>query len=177
MTLAVLARGDLAGAIASVRREVAGLDPDMPVFEVKTIDQFMERSYLAPRLSAMLLAPAGLLAMVIAAVGLYGVMAYSVSRRTREFGIRMAIGHAPARILALVMRQALTLTGVGVVIGLALALAAGRVVSWLLFGVSSTDPAVLAGIPLLLIVVAALASYIPARRALAIDPLVALREE
>ena len=177
MTLALLARGDLTGTIAGVRREIARLDPDMPVFEVRTIDQFMERSYLAPRLCAMLIAPAGLLAVIIAAVGLYGVMAYAVSRRTREFGIRMAIGQSPRSILALVMRQGLTLTAVGAVIGLALALAAGRVVSWLLFGVSASDPAVLVGTPLLLCAVAAFASYIPARRALAVDPLVALRQE
>src|SRR5204863_1554193 len=160
-----------------VRREVAHIDPDMPVFEVKTIDQFMERSYLAPRLSAMLIAPAGILALIIAAVGLYGVMACSVSRRTREMGIRVAIGAAPGSIVALVMRQGLTLAAAGVVIGLALALAAGRVVSWLLFGVIPTDPGVLIGIPLLLTSVAALATYIPARRALNVDPLVALRQE
>ena len=177
MTLALLTKGDPAGAIASVRREVAHIDPDMPVFEVKTIDQFMERSYLAPRLSAMLIAPAGILALIIAAVGLYGVMAYSVSRRTRELGIRVAIGAAPGSIVALVMRQGLTLAAAGVVIGLALALAAGRVVSWLLFGVTPTDPGVLIGIPLLLTSVAALATYIPARRALNVDPLVALRQE
>ena len=175
--LAVLAKGDLAGAIASVRREVARIDPDMPVFEAKTIDQFMERSYLAPRLAAMLIAPAGILALVIAAVGLYGVMAYWVSRRTRELGIRVAIGAAPGSIVALVMRQGLTLAAAGVVIGLALALAGGRVVSWLLFGVTPTDPGVLVGIPLLLTSVAALASYIPARRALKVDPLAALRQD
>jgi putative ABC transport system permease protein len=177
MTLALLARGDLPTAIAGVRREIARIDPDMPVFEVKTIDQFMERSYLAPRLSAMLIAPAGLLALFIAAIGLYGVMAYSVSRRTKELGIRVAVGAAPRSIMALVMRQGLTLAMVGVIIGLALALAAGRVVSWLLFGVAPTDAGVLIAIPALLIVVTALASYIPARRALKVDPLVALRNE
>ena len=178
-TLVVRTRGasDIAGAVAGVRREVQAIDPAMPIFDVKTMDQFMERAYLGPKLAALLVGPAGLLAVVIASVGLYGVMAYWVSRRMREMGIRIALGAKAGDVVGLVMRQGLTLAGVGLALGLAGAVAAGRVVAFLLFGVSATDPIVLAGVPMALAVVAALASYVPARRALRADPLIALRAE
>jgi len=176
-TVVVAYRGDLATAVAAVRREVKAIDPAMPIFEVKTMDQFLERAMLAPRMSAMLAAPAGVLAAVIAAMGLYGVMAYSVSRRTREVGIRMALGAAPLDVVRMVMRQGMTVAGVGVAIGLVLALAGTRFIRILLFGVTPTDPVVFAGVPLLLAAVAAIACYIPARRAVKGDPLRALRTE
>jgi macrolide transport system ATP-binding/permease protein len=176
-TVVVAYKGDMSTAVAAVRREVKAIDPAMPVFEVKTMDQFLERAMTAPRMSAMLAAPAGILAAIIAAMGLYGVMAYSVSRRTREVGIRMAIGAAPLNIVRMVMRQGMTLAGVGLVVGLALALAGTRFIEVLLFGVTPTDPLVFAGVPLLLAAVAATACYIPARRAVKIDPLRALRSE
>jgi putative ABC transport system permease protein len=120
--------------------------------------------------------PAAICALVIAAVGLYGVLAYWVSRRTREIGVRSAIGASPSNILGLVMRQGLTLALIGLALGLAGAVAASRLVAALLFGVSPTDPLVFAGVPMVLLLVAAAASYIPARRAVRIDPLVALRQ-
>jgi len=168
---------DIADAVAGVRREVQGIDPAMPIFDIKTMDQFMERAYLGPKLAALLVGPAGLLALVIASVGLYGVMAYWVSRRMREMAIRIALGARSGDVLGLVMRQGLMLAGVGLALGLAGALAAGRVVGFLLFGVSATDPFVLAGVPIALAAVAAVASYVPARRALRADPLIALRSE
>ena len=170
-------KSDLASVVSAVRREVKAIDPAMPIFEVKTMDQFLERAMMGPRLSALLAAPAGVLATVIAALGLYGVMAYSVSRRTREVGIRMAIGAAPLNIVRMVMRQGMTMAGVGLVIGLAAALAGTRFIEILLFGVTPTDPLVFAGVPLLLAAVAAMACYIPARRAIKVDPLSALRSE
>jgi len=176
-TVVVAYRGDLGSTVAAVRREVKAIDPAMPIFETKTMDQFMERAMMGPRLSAALAGPAGLLAALIAAIGLYGVMAYSVSRRTQEIGIRMAIGATPGDILRLAARQGLVLAGVGIVIGLVVALASSRLVSILLFGVTPTDPAVFIGVPLLMSVVAGLACYIPARRALRVDPLIALRQE
>ncbi len=176
-TVVVAYKGDLASAVGAVRREVKAIDPAMPIFEVKTMDQFLERAMMAPRMSAMLAAPAGLLAAIIAALGLYGVMAYSVSRRTREVGIRMAIGAAPLNIVRMVMRQGMALAGVGLVLGLTLAAAGTRFVAILLFGVTPTDPIVFAAVPLLLALVAALACYIPARRAVKVDPLRALRAE
>jgi ABC-type antimicrobial peptide transport system permease subunit len=160
-----------------VRREVKAIDPAMPIFETKTMDQHMARAMMGPRLSASVAGPAGLLAALIAAIGLYGVMAYSVSRRTQEIGIRVAIGATPRAVLRLVARQGLLLAGIGIVIGLVVAFLSSNLVSILLFGVTPTDPIVFVGVPILLAVVAAVASYIPARKALRIDPLVALRQE
>jgi macrolide transport system ATP-binding/permease protein len=170
-------RGDLDTTVAALRREVASIDPAMPIFETKTMDQHMDRAMMGPRLSASLVGPAGLLAALIAAIGLYGVMAYSVSRRTQEIGIRVAVGAGPGEILSLVMRQGLMLSAVGVGLGVAAALASSTLVSVLLFGVSPTDPVVFTGVPLLLGAVSALACYIPARRAMSVDPLTALRQE
>ena len=169
--------GDLSDTVAAVRREAQALDPAMPVFDVKTMDEFMERAYLGPKLAAYAIGPAGLLALIIAAVGLYGVMAYWVGRRTRELGIRIAIGAKPGDVFRLVMGEGLLLAGVGLVLGLAGAFAASRVVASLLFAVSPTDPTVFAGVPLVLAAVAALATWVPARRALKVDPLIALRTE
>ncbi len=173
----VIQTADPSGAIASVRREVRALDPAMPILEVKTMAEHMQRAYLGPRLSATLIGPAGLLALVIVAVGLYGVMSYSVSQRTRELGIRIAVGAKPRDILVLVMRQGLTLTGIGLLLGLAAAAAVARLIANLLFGISPADPVTFALVPLVLIGVAAVATYVPARRALQVDPLVALRAE
>jgi putative ABC transport system permease protein len=156
---------------------VKAIDPAMPIFETKTMDQHMARAMMGPRLSATLAGPAGLLAALIAAIGLYGVMAYSVSRRTQEIGIRVAIGASPGAVLRLVARQGFVLAGIGIAIGLVVAFLSSSLVSILLFGITPTDPIVFVGVPLLLAVVAAVASYIPARRALKIDPLVALRQE
>ncbi|MGE5357693.1 MAG: ABC transporter permease, partial [Bacteroidales bacterium] len=176
-TVVVAYKGDVATAIGAVRREVKALDPSMPIFEVKTMDQFLERAMMAPRLSAMLAAPTGILAAIIAAMGLYGVMAYSVSRRTREVGIRMAIGAAPLNIVRMVMRQGMTMAGIGLALGLVLALTGTCFIALLLLGVTPTDPLVFVVVPLLLAVVAAVACYIPARRAIKVDPLQALRTE
>jgi len=170
-------RADVASTVAAVRREVQAIDPTMPIFDVKTMDQFMERAYLGPKLAAYLIGPAGVLALVIAAIGLYGVMAYWVGQRTREVGIRVAIGARPADVFRLVMGQGLALAAIGLALGLAGAFAASRVVAGLLFGVSPTDPLVFAGVPVLLAAVAAVASWVPARRALKVDPLLALRAE
>jgi predicted permease len=176
-TLVASYRGDVGGALRALHDTVKGIDPNMPVFDTKTMDRHMERAWLGPRLSATLAGPAGLLAVLIAAVGLYGVMAYSVSRRTQEIGIRMAIGATPRAILRLTAAQGLILAAIGIALGLVVALASSSLVSILLFGVSPTDPVVFAGVPLLLGVVAGLACYLPARRALRVDPLVALRQE
>lgn len=173
----VVRSADAAGAVATVRREVRALDPVMPILETKTMAQHMERAYLGPRLSAMLIGPAALLALIIAAIGLYGVMAYAVSQRTRELGIRMAVGASPRDIVGLVLRQGLVLTGIGLTLGLLGAVAAARLVANLLFGVSPSDPATFVLVPAILLAVAAVATYVPARRALAVDPLVAFKAE
>jgi predicted permease len=168
---------DIADAVAAVRHEVQAIDPAMPIFDIKTMEQFMERAYLGPKLAALLVGPAGLLALVIASVGLYGVMAYWVSRRMREMGIRIALGAKASDVTRLVMGQGLALAGVGLALGLAGAVAAGRLVGFLLFGVSARDPFVFVAVPLALFAIAGLASFVPARRAVRADPLIALRAE
>lgn len=125
----------------------------------------------------MLIGPAAILALIIAAIGLHGVMAHAVSQRTRELGIRMAIGASPREIVGLVLRQGLVLTGIGLALGLLGAAAAARLVANLLFGVSPSDPATFVLVPAVLLGVAALAACVPARRALAVDPLVAFKAE
>jgi putative ABC transport system permease protein len=129
------------------------------------------------RLASTLVAAFGLVALLLASIGLYGVMAWVVSRRTHEIGIRMALGAQVGDVLKLILRQGMLLTAIGVVIGLGLAFASTRLMESQLYGVSATDPLTFTGIALLLIIVAFLACYIPARRATKVDPLVALRYE
>ena len=126
-------------------------------------------------MAGILLGVLGALALALASVGLYGVMAYSVSQRTREIGVRMALGAGRASVLAMVLRQAMTLVVAGLALGLAGAFAVSRVVSGLLFGLSAIDPATFMGVGVLLVLVATLATYVPARRASRLDPLRALR--
>jgi putative ABC transport system permease protein len=161
----------------SVRSAVWEVDKDQPVSDVNTMEEVLSESLARQRFSMLLLGIFAALALVLAAVGLYGVMSYTVAQRTREIGLRMALGAQRGDVLRLVVGQGLKLVLLGVVIGLVASVALTRVMTSLLFGVSATDPATLAAISLLLIAVAALASYIPARRATRVDPLIALRYE
>jgi ABC-type antimicrobial peptide transport system permease subunit len=149
----------------------------MPVFDVNTMDQRLHDSLSQRRFSMFLLGVFAVLASILAAIGIYGVMAYSVNERTHEMGIRLALGARPATILQLVIGQALVLTATGVAIGLTGAFAVTRVMSSLLYGVSNTDGFTFVVTPVLLGGVALLASYIPARRASRVDPMIALRCE
>jgi len=177
MTLVVRAAGDPAALAPAVQRELRAIDPAQPVSDVRTMSQVMSETVGRERFNTLLLGLFAGLATLLAAVGIFGVMNYSVTLRTREIGIRMALGAQPGGVLMLILRQGLLLTLVGIVIGLAGALALTRVMSGLLFGVEATDPATFAAIVLLLAVVSLLACYIPARRATRIDPLIALRYE
>ena len=163
--------------VAAVRHEIRSLDRDLIVPEVQTLRSFRDAGLGQERLSAALLSGLGILAALIAAIGIYGVLAFAVAQRTREIGIRMALGAASGQVMRSVLADALALIGAGVAIGLVAALALVRFISSLLYGVSSTDPAVYAGTAAILIAVGALASYLPARRASRVDPVVALRCE
>ncbi len=161
----------------SIRAEVAALDPEIPIFDFKTLEDHVGISLFLQRMAATLLSIFGLLALSLAAIGLYGVMAYSVSQRTREMGIRISVGAKQGDVLKLILGQGLTLAVIGIIGGLITALAVTRLSAHLLYGVSATDPVTFTGIALLLLGVALTASYFPARRATKIDPMIALRTD
>jgi putative ABC transport system permease protein len=177
MTLAIRTEGPPLGLAAAVQREIQALDKDQPVADVRTMEQWVAESVARARFSMLLLGIFAAVALVLAAVGLYGVMAYTVTQRTHEFGIRLALGAKSGDVLKMVMGQGLLLALIGVGLGLASAFALTRLMSTLLFEVSTTDPVTFGGIALLLVAVALVASYIPARRATRVDPVVALRYE
>ncbi|MGC2697458.1 MAG: ABC transporter permease [Candidatus Angelobacter sp.] len=175
----VVARGksdsvDVAGA---VRRELRDLDPSLPVSSVRSMDEVLSAAQSRPRFLTLLLTVFSGVALALAMVGIYGVLSYLVARRSKEFGLRMALGAPRQHVLGLVLKQGAVLAGVGVAFGLAAALAFTRVMSSLLFGVRAIDPLTFVLMPLALAAVALLASYVPARRATKVDPLVALRYE
>jgi ABC-type antimicrobial peptide transport system permease subunit len=168
---------DAAALTAAVTREIRALDPDMPLYNIRTMTNRVDESLARHRFSMLLLTLFACVALGLAAIGVYGVIAYLVSQGTREVGIRMALGATPKEILLLVVRQGMMVALVGVAAGLAGALVATRFMSSLLFGVSATDPMTFTGIALLLGLTALMASYVPARRAARIDPMVSLRSE
>jgi predicted permease len=176
-TLVVRTQGDPLNSLAAVRGEVAALDKNLPLYDVKTMRQHLGLALLPARLAGSVLGVFGMMALALAAAGIYGVMAYSVAQRTREIGIRMALGANARDVLRLVTRQGMTLVAIGMAIGLTSALALTQLLKSLLLGVSSTDPLTFAVIALLLIAVALLACWIPARRATKVDPMIALRCE
>jgi len=177
MTLVVRTEGEPTSIAPAVQREIRALDPNQPVSDVRTMNQVMADWVSRSRFNTLLLGLFAGLATLLSAVGIFGVMNYSVALRTREIGLRLAIGAQPRQVLLLVLRQGLLLTGVGVVLGLAAAFALTRLLSGLLFGVEAVDVTTFASISFLLIVVSLLACYLPARRAMRIDPLRALRYE
>jgi putative ABC transport system permease protein len=164
----------VSGAVRGVVRE---MDRDLPVFRVTTMEQLVADSMAQRRFAMALLGIFAMIALILAAVGLYGVMAYSVSQRTHELGIRMALGARRGDVLRLVVGQGMVLAGAGLIVGVAAAFGLTRLMAALLYGVSATDPLIFGAIALLLLVVALTACYLPARRATKVDPLVALRYE
>jgi len=177
MYLVIRTTSDPVPITAAIIKEIQAVDPEMPVYDVGSMNQRLYGSLARQRFSMFLLGVFALLALILAAIGVYGVMAYSVSQRTHEIGVRMALGARPGAILRLVIRQALILAALGVGAGMVGAFALTRVMSSLLFGVSATDRFTFAVTPLLLVGIAAIAGYVPARRASRVDPMVALRLE
>jgi macrolide transport system ATP-binding/permease protein len=177
LTMVVRTAGEPQSAMGAIRREFQQLDAALPVYNVKTMVEHMSVAYFPARLAATLLGCFGLLALLLAAIGIFGVMSYAVTQRTREIGIRMALGAQAGGILKLVVGEGLKLATFGMAIGLAGAIAGTRLMSSLLYGVNALDVVTFAGVSLLLALVALLACYIPARRAMRVDPLVALRCE
>ena len=176
-TLAV--RSALPGAtVASLmRQQLAQIDPNLNMDNILPLQTSVDRHVDQPRFRALLIGMFAVLALILAAVGVYGLISYTVTERTREIGIRVALGAAPRQVLLPVVREGLVLAAAGIALGLAGAIAASRAITAFLFGVSSADPLTFAGVALLLLVVAVTASYIPSRRALKVDPVVALRAE
>jgi macrolide transport system ATP-binding/permease protein len=177
MTLVVRTTGEPRSVADAVREQIRALDANLPVADVQTLRDQLDLSLLPSRLAAWTLGGFGLLALLLAAIGIYGVVSYSVAQRTREIGVRMALGAKDKDVLTLVLGEGLFVIAVGLLLGLLLAAAATRLIAGLLYGVGATDPVTFVGVPLLLGFIALGASYIPARRATKVDPLVALRYE
>jgi putative ABC transport system permease protein len=166
--------GVVAGA---VRDAVRSLDPELPVDRAETLEQVLQRTTGQPRFRAMLITAFAIVALMLAGVGLYGLVSYTVAQRVPEIGVRLALGATPAHVGRLIVRQGLTLVIGGVVAGLAGAAAATRLLQGLLYSVSATDPVVYSGLAALLLAIAGVACYLPARRAMRVDPMIALRDQ
>jgi putative ABC transport system permease protein len=177
MAIAVRTGGDPVSMVNAVRTQVQSVDPEIPVFGASSMEELISKSVSEPRFNSVLLASFAGLALVLAAVGIYGVIAYSVTQRTREIGIRMALGAEPRSVANRVVGEGARLALLGIALGMVAALALARLIANFLFGVTATDPATFCGVAMLLTLVALAACYIPARRAARVDPIVALRYE
>ena len=181
MVLHARVAGGVAPVIQRLRQEVAAVDPAMPMFDLHTLEEEMGAALVQQRLVAMLASVFGALALLLACVGLYGLLAFSLVQRTTELGIRMALGARRSDVMWLLLREALVLVAIGIAVGAPAALLLGRFassqVAGLLFGLTATDPFVMASSVLILVAVATLAAYLPARRAARVDPMIALRAE
>jgi putative ABC transport system permease protein len=175
--LAARAAMDPSAAVELMRVAVRELDPELPLYDVATMEQRVQRSLGDRRLALGALGAFAAIALLLAVLGVYGVMRYSAAQRLREIGVRVALGAKPEQILRMVLRQGLAITGLGIVIGLAAALVATRSMEGLLYGVDPRDPVTFAAVPVLLVFVALLACYVPARRAARADPMSVLRAE
>ena len=177
MFLAVRTENGAASLAPAVRGLISSLDKDLPVYRVTTMEELVAGSMAQRRFSMLLLGTFALIALLLAAVGLYGVIAYSVTQRTHEIGLRMALGAQPGDVFKMVLGQGMMLALIGVAVGLAGAFVLTRLMQSMLFGIEPTDPATFASIAVLLTCVALVACYIPARRATKVDPVVSLRYE
>lgn len=171
------AKGDPAATIASIRHELHRLDPGVEAWTAQPMEEYIKAASVTYTLAARLLALLGAVSLTLAALGVYGVTAYIASLRTREFGVRLALGASPGDLLRLVCREGLALAAIGIVAGLAVAAGAMRFLAGLLYGVGPFDPAIFTGVAVLLLGFVLLAAWFPARRAARTDPMAALRAE
>jgi len=177
MALAVRTTMDTAAVVRAVKQTIWSVDPGQPVFRIRSMDDYLSLAETAPRISMTLLLVFAAMSVLLAALGIHGVVSYGVAQRTREFGLRMALGSTPAQLKTLVIRSGIRTAAVGLLAGMAGAALLASTLRALLFGVTSADPAVMSGVAALLLMVALAANYLPARRATRIDPMKALREE
>jgi predicted permease len=177
IVVVVRTAGDPTSVVGGVRAAVRDLDPQLPVYDVRTMEERVATTLARPRVTAVLVGVFAATALLLAAIGIYGVVSYTVAQRTRELGVRMALGAPAAGVLRLVVGQGMLPAVGGVVVGLAGAWAAARVLGSLLYGVSASDPWTFAGVALFLLMVALVATWLPARRATRVDPVIALRAE
>ncbi|CAN5634692.1 hypothetical protein BH20VER1_BH20VER1_15400 [soil metagenome] len=177
MTVVLRTRGDPLALVGTMRQQVMALDSQQPLYDVRTGDQVMAGSVSRARFNMLLIAILAAIALLLAAMGVYGVISYSVAQRTREIGIRMALGASAGNVLKLVVGEGMWLAGIGIAVGMLAAFACTRIMASLLYGVSATDPVTFVSLAVLLGGIAFLASYIPARRAMRVDPAIALRSE
>jgi putative ABC transport system permease protein len=177
MSLVVRADGNHTGLMAAIRAEVQRSDPDLPVFRVRSMDSYLAEALAQSRFAMLTLGLFAAIAVVLAAVGIYGVMSYAVSQQTHEIGIRMALGAGTGDVVGLVIRNGMMLTGIAVGIGAAGALALARLMEGMVFGISTSDPLTFVGVSAFLGAVALLACFLPAKRATKVDPIKALKTE
>lgn len=177
MTLVVRTAGDPTALASALRKEIANLDKGQPIINVRSLDDLLSTSVAQPRLYSVLLGSFSALALMLAALGIYGVMSFAVRQRTHEIGVRIALGARAGGVRAMIMREGLLLAGLGTGLGIASSLVLARLLEKLLYGITATDTATFAGAALLLVVVALIACFLPARRATLVDPMVALRSE
>jgi putative ABC transport system permease protein len=177
MTLVVRTQGDPSGLVPAIRREIAAIDPQEAGFAFQTMEELMATSESRRRFQVILLTAFAALATFLAAIGIYGVMSYTVAQRTGEIGLRMALGAHPREVVQMILKQGISVTSIGIIIGIGGSIALSRAFTGLLFGVSPLDPLTFAGVIVILLLTAVLSAYLPSRRAAAIDPLIALREE
>jgi len=176
-TLVVRSTGATADVLSAIRGAISSADPDVAFYNARTMKQQVADSVAQPRLRSALLAVFSIVALILASLGIYGVIACSVAERKKEIGIRIALGARPSEVRTMVLAQGLKLTAIGLVLGLAGAAGATRLIEGFLFGVRASDPFTYVTTCVVFIAIAMLASYLPARRAMRVDPMVALREE